>query len=231
MVPESYIRKNEEIKAVRELEEPLNRDVVEHVLRFVKPYISLNEFNEEDHVEYWFKLGRETNNLRMWSFACTKIMQKSFGLSHKNNRELDKMGQYPFSSLKSNLEDYMVKNLKDWENINIYKKIGKGGYMDMFYGGNNDDFYQNVSEYMPFQRPYRKFVTLKEKWFMLQFNKRLTEYLDYLDDNIIQNNDISHIEKSYKSHLIKKIKRLRKNNEEFLVTVQNIDVGIDKREP
>lgn len=50
MVPESYIKKNEEIKAVRELEEPLNRDVVEHVLRFVKPYISLNEFNEEDHV-------------------------------------------------------------------------------------------------------------------------------------------------------------------------------------
>ena len=231
MVPESYIKKNEEIKAVRELEEPLNRDVVEHVLRFVKPYISLNEFNEEDHVEYWFKLGRETNNLRMWRFACTKIMQKSFGLSHKNNRELDKMGESPFSSLKNNLEEYMVKNLKDWENINIYKKIGKGGYMDMFYGGNNDDFYQNVSEYMPFQRPYRKFVTLKEKWFMLQFNKRLTEYLDYLDDNIIQNNDISHIEKSYKSYLIKKIKRLRKNNEEFLVTVQNIDVCIDKREP
>ena len=88
MVPESYIKKNEEINAVRELEEPLNRDVVDHVLKFVNPYISLSDTSEEDHVKYWFKLGRETNNLRLWCFACTKIMEKSFGTSHKNNTEL-----------------------------------------------------------------------------------------------------------------------------------------------
>ena len=82
MVPESYIKKNDEIKAVRELEEPLNRDVVDHVLKFVNPYISLSDTSEEDHVKYWFKLGRETNNLRLWCFACTKIMEKNglFGL-------------------------------------------------------------------------------------------------------------------------------------------------------
>ena len=89
-MPDSYIKKNEEIKAVRELEEPLNRDVVDHVLKFVKPYISLNDMSEEDHVKYWYKLGRETNNLRMWRYACTKIMEKSFGISHENNRELKK---------------------------------------------------------------------------------------------------------------------------------------------
>ena len=72
------------------------------------------------------------------------------------------------------------------------KKVGKKDYADMFYGGNNDDFYENVSGYMIFKRPYRKFITLKEKWFMLRFIERLNEYLDYLDDNIIQNNDISH---------------------------------------
>ena len=51
MVPESYIKKNEEINAVRELEEPLNRDVVDHVLKFVNPYISLSDTSEEDHVK------------------------------------------------------------------------------------------------------------------------------------------------------------------------------------
>tara|TARA_Y100000817_G_scaffold307077_1_gene293076 strand:+ start:751 stop:1476 length:726 start_codon:yes stop_codon:yes gene_type:complete len=227
-MPDSYIKKNEEIKAVRELEEPLNRDVVDHVLKFVKPYISLNDMSEEDHVKYWYKLGRETNNLRMWRYACTKIMEKSFGISHENNKELKKMS---FQSFKGYLEDYMVKNLKNWDEIKTYEKVGKKDYADMFYGGNNDDFYENVSGYMIFKRPYRKFITLKEKWFMLRFIERLNEYLDYVDDNILQNKDILHIGKYSKTDLTRSIKRLRHNNKKFLVTVQNITIGIDKREP
>ena len=101
----------------------------------------------------------------------------------------------------------------------------------MFYGGNNDDFYENVSGYMIFKRPYRKFITLKEKWFMLRFIERLNEYLDYVDDNILQNKDILHIGKYSKTDLTRSIKRLRHNNKIFLVTVQNITIGIDKREP
>ena len=230
MVPESYIKKNEEINAVRELEEPLNRDVVDHVLKFVNPYISLSDTSEEDHVKYWFKLGRETNNLRLWCFACTKIMEKSFGTSHKNNTELKRMGCSPFQSLKCYLEDYMVKNLKNWDEIETYEKVGKKDYIDMFYAGNNDDFYKNVSEYMIFKKPYRKFITKNEQEYMLCFNERLTEYLNFVENNILQNNSILHIGKYGNSELIKSIKRLRTNNEKFMVTVQNINIGIDKRE-
>ena len=100
----------------------------------------------------------------------------------------------------------------------------------MFYGGNNDDFYENVSEYITFKRPYRKFITKKEQEYMLCFNERLTEYLNFVENNILQNNDISHIGKYGNSELIKSIKRLRTNNEKFMVTVQNINIGIDKRE-
>ena len=231
MVPESYIKKNDEIKAVRELEEYLNRDVVDHVLKFINPYISLSDTSEEDHVKYWFKLGRETNNLRLWSFACTKIMEKSFGTSHKNNRELKKMGCHAFQSFKCYLEDYMVKNLKNWDKIETYEKVSKNDYVDMFYGGNNDDFYENVSEYIGFKRPYRKFITKKEQKYMLRFNERLTEYLNYVEYNILQNNDILHIGKYGNLELVKSIKRLRTNNEKFMVTVQTINVGIDKNEP
>ena len=230
MVPESYIKKNDEIKAVRELEEPLNRDVVDHVLKFVNPYISLSDTSEEDHVKYWFKLGRETNNLRLWCFACTKIMEKSFGTSHKNNTELKRMGYSAFDLLKCYLEDYMVKNLKKWDEIETYEKVGKKDYIDMFYAGNNDDFYKNVSEYMIFKRPYRKFITKNEQEYMLCFNERLTEYLNFVENNILQNNTILHIGKYGNSELIKNIKRLRTNNEKFMVTVQNINIGIDKRE-
>lgn len=231
MIPESYIKKNDEIKAVRELEEYLNRDVVDHVLKFINPYISLSDTSEEDHVKYWFKLGRETNNLRLWSFACTKIMEKSFGTSHKNNRELKKMGCNAFQSFKCYLEDYMVKNLKNWDKIETYEKVSKNDYVDMFYGGNNDDFYENVSEYIGFKRPYRKFITKKEQKYMLRFNERLTEYLNYVEYNILQNNDILHIGKYGNLELVKSIKRLRTNNEKFMVTVQTINVGIDKNEP
>ena len=136
-----------------------------------------------------------------------------------------------FQSFKGYLEDYMVKNLKNWDEIKTYEKVGKKDYADMFYGGNNDDFYENVSGYMIFKRPYRKFITLKEKWFMLRFIERLNEYLDYVDDNILQNKDILHIGKYSKTDLTKSIKRLRHNNKKFLVTVQNITIGIDKREP
>ena len=125
----------------------------------------------------------------------------------------------------------MVKNLKNWDEIKTYEKVGKKDYADMFYGGNNDDFYENVSGYMIFKRPYRKFITLKEKWFMLRFIERLNEYLDYVDDNILQNKDILHIGKYSKTDLTRSIKRLRHNNKKFLVTVQNITIGIDKREP
>jgi hypothetical protein len=231
MIPESYIKKNDEIKAVRELEEYLNRDVVDHVLKFINPYISLSDTSEEEHVKYWFKLGRETNNLRLWSFACTKIMEKSFGTSHKNNRELKKMGCHAFQSFKCYLEDYMVKNLKNWDKIETYEKVSKNDYVDMFYGGNNDDFYENVSEYIGFKRPYRKFITKKEQKYMLRFNERLTEYLNYVEYNILQNNDILHIGKYGNLELVKSIKRLRTNNEKFMVTVQTINVGIDKNEP
>ena len=231
MIPESYIKKNEEIKAVRELEEYLNRDVVDHVLKFINPYISLSDTSKEDHVKYWFKLGRETNNLRLWRFACTNIMEKSFGKSDKNIQELKKMGCSAFQSLKGYLEDYMVKNLKNWDEIETYEKIGKKDHTDIFYGGNNDDFYKNVSEYMIFKRPYRKFITKKEHEYMLRFNERLTEYLNYVDDNILQNNDILHIGKYGNSELIKSIKRLRTNNEKFMVTVQNINIGVDEMEP
>ena len=136
-----------------------------------------------------------------------------------------------FKSFKGYLEDYMVKNLKNWDEIKTYEKVGKKDYADMFYGGNNDDFYENVSGYMIFKRPYRKFITLKEKWFMLRFIERLNEYLDYVDDNILQNKDILHIGKYSKTDLTRSIKRLRHNNKKFLVTVQNITIGIDKREP
>ena len=44
-----------------------------------------------------------------------------------------------------------------------YEKVGKKDYIDMFYAGNNDDFYKNVSEYMIFKRPYRKFITKNER--------------------------------------------------------------------
>jgi len=124
----------------------------------------------------------------------------------------------------------MVKNLKKWDEIETYEKVGKKDYIDMFYGGNNDDFYENVSEYMIFKRPYRKFITKNEQEYMLCFNERLTEYLNFVENNILQNNSILHIGKYGNSELIKSIKRLRTNNEKFMVTVQNINIGIDKRE-
>ena len=66
---------------------------------------------------------------------------------------------------------------------------------------------------------------------MLCFNERLTEYLNFVENNILQNNDISHIGKYGNSELLKSIKRLRINNKKFMVTVQTINVGIDKNEP
>ena len=46
MVPESYIKKNDEIKAVRELEENLNRDVVDIITKKVKESNRLEYENE-----------------------------------------------------------------------------------------------------------------------------------------------------------------------------------------
>ena len=46
MVPESYIKKNEEINAVRELEEYLNRDVVDIITEKVKESIRFDYENE-----------------------------------------------------------------------------------------------------------------------------------------------------------------------------------------
>ncbi len=66
MVPESYIKKNDEIKAVRELEENLNRDVVDIITKKVKESNRLEYENEcRKHKNFasctkWFNIFKTT---------------------------------------------------------------------------------------------------------------------------------------------------------------------------
>lgn len=66
MVPESYIKKNDEIKAVRDLEEHLNRDVVDIIIKKIKESNRLEYENEcRKHKNFasctkWFNIFKNT---------------------------------------------------------------------------------------------------------------------------------------------------------------------------
>ena len=56
---------------------PLNVDVIGEIISFVDPYLNANECIDT----FWFKLGRETCNLKEWADNCMSIVYSGFGKS------------------------------------------------------------------------------------------------------------------------------------------------------
>lgn len=172
MYPPSAIRDTSLHEVVHEL--PLCRDVAEHILSFIDPFIVFD--NDPDL--FWFTLGRETCNLYLWNHHCHAYACNAFGKSAKISQQLN---MYKLIvCFKGNLDGLFCAyyGIESEEEYRFRERFDNISITDVFY---NNYSIQNPPT--PDNR-LRKYFHEHEKHYISTFITRFKEYLDNLESTI-----------------------------------------------
>lgn len=136
---------------------------------------------------FWFKLGRETCNLRRWSWYCYSILQQNFGKSSEYTKNFDLI--HTFISIQGKLDSILMKSYR-WDEDSSFahslmEYIGTDKPMritDVFYNiGNFEPPPFSPSNPIPLEgKKFRKTLTTDQVNFINAFKLRLNNYIEYL---------------------------------------------------
>jgi hypothetical protein len=165
---------------------PLNVDVIGEIISFVDPYLNANECIDT----FWFKLGRETCNLKEWADNCMSIVYSGFGKSSVYYNCLRAVSNgYPYhrgiAKVQSKLDNmictyYPVKK-KECE-ANLLRISNLKSIIDIFY--NNSECTKYPCEVRS-NRRFPKVVHVREKTYILNLITRLRQYKYFIDNYVI----------------------------------------------
>ena len=142
----------------------------------------------KDDYEFWFKLGRETCNMRRWSQCCGQIISTNFGKSSKYAK------LFPYNSaflgVQGDLDSLIQQSYDLDEDTEFNKHLQR--YLNTSKRVNCCDVFYNIGTitepYIPRHiGRYPKTVTQQQKQYIDTFRDRLkhfTDYLDYIIDNM-----------------------------------------------
>jgi len=178
--------------------------------------------NPEDSIPiFWIRLGIETCDLQSWRFYCRDILQKSFGTSHKYSQLLS-CDRRLIDSFQNHLDSWVCayyplsiteisNNVKYINGITIQDK--KITITSIFYNNYTIKKYPVKYSYRGEDKIYKKTLTAADKKYILTFKKRLSAYLNYLENMVdkLPRNPISlSICKKLKKNIRISIKKLKK---------------------
>jgi hypothetical protein len=141
----------------------------------------------EDYM-FWFKLGRETCNMRRWGAYCRMMVSSSFGISSKYAKVFP--NHSVFTCVQGNL-DSLLQQSYDYHEDNAFNKHLQEYLQTSANVSCTEVFYCTGTITEP-DIPRRvgkcpKTITQQQKHYIDEFRKRLDAFLKYLDfiiDNI-----------------------------------------------
>lgn len=142
----------------------------------------------KDDYEFWFKLGRETCNMRLWSDYCGQIVSRNFGKSSKYSK------LFPLHSVFLGVQRDLDSLIQQSYNLDEDDEFNKHlrEYLNTSKGMNCCDVFYSIGTITEPDIPrhtgkYPKTITQQQKQYIDAFRDRLklfTDYLDYIVDNM-----------------------------------------------
>lgn len=135
-----------------------------------------------DDYEFWFKLGRETCNMKKWSDYCGQIVSRNFGISSKYKKLFPLHSV--FLGVQANL-DSLIQQSYNLDEDDEFKKHLRD-YLNTSNWVNCCDVFYNIGTITEPDIPshtgkYPKTITQQQKCYIDEFRNRLKVFLNYLD--------------------------------------------------
>jgi len=135
-----------------------------------------------DDYEFWFKLGRETCNMRRWSDYCDQIISANFGKSSKYAKLFPIHS--PFLGVQAHLDSLIQQSYDLDEDTDFNKHLQQ--YLKTSERVNCCDVFYNIDTITEPHIPchtgkYPKKITQQQKQYIDAFRDRLKVFLNYLD--------------------------------------------------
>jgi len=131
----------------------------------------------EDYM-FWFKLGRETCNMRRWEAYCHMMVSKSFGKSSKYAKVFPHHSV--FTCVQGNL-DSLVQQSYDYHEDHAFNKHLQEYLQTSDKVSCTQVFYCIGTLTEPDIPHHPKTITHQQKHYIDEFRKRLDAFLKYLD--------------------------------------------------
>jgi hypothetical protein len=132
--------------------------------------------------KFWFKLGRETCNMRRWSDYCDQIISANFGKSSKYAKLFPIHS--PFLGVQAHLDSLIQQSYDLDEDTDFNKHLQQ--YLKTSERVNCCDVFYNIDTITEPHIPchtgkYPKKITQQQKQYIDAFRNRLKVFLNYLD--------------------------------------------------
>ena len=136
---------------------------------------------KEDY-EFWFKLGRETCNLKKWGDYCSEIISRNFGKSSKYAKLFPRHSA--FLGVRADL-DSLIQQSYDLDEDDKFNKHLKE-YLETSDNVNCCMVFFCISTIVEPEIPYHtgrypKTITRQQKCYIDEFRNRLKLFIDYLE--------------------------------------------------